>query len=586
MLINTTLNATKDLNYLNPDPEETVESAMAQDPFFRWLLESTEPLNEELLQMTVVNLYPFKSTGKQFIKKIVEKHAYIEEVLENALPPMLPKEPISYSSMKNWGYTGLIEPGDPVSSTVQRLIDIQFKNRGLSKNTKGILKLNANIFAKYVLTRMHLIREGARGAYIYEKSGRYKPLNDELLKKLCRNLLHEAKEDIWTVKWENEYFTAVKREMQIIENLNPYPQFINVKNGMLDLNSLKLSEHSPNYYSTIQLNIDYNPKAKCPLFNGFLHEIFEEDRELVELIQELMGYCFVQEIKLQNAFIFLGSGSNGKSVLAEVIRHLIGPENVSSVSLSSLTGKFGMQDLPGKLVNISTENELDKKFNTQNFKALTGDDTVNVEKKYQDSYNTKLFAKIIILLNRMIESDDHSEGYYRRLVIIPFNKSYRALGRGEARLPGVDYMDKNLKEKILREIDGILNFALIGLHRLMKNDFNMTRSKASEKALYDYKVKRNPIIEFLSQKVEWDINAKTKRAELRIVYMKWASANGFEENVHISSTKFLELFDKAMAACKPSTEVVTKKIQGTFYLAGIRVKGEIAEADSLFDDDP
>ncbi|MDN3436502.1 phage/plasmid primase, P4 family [Planococcus sp. APC 3900] len=586
MMVNINGNTTNGVNYLYRNSQESIEYAMAQEPFYRWVLENTKPLNQELIQMTAVNLSPFKSTGRKFIKKIIEKHTYIEEVLENAVPQMLPREPISYSSMKNYGYTGPIEPGDPVTSTLERLNDIRFKNRGISSNAKGILKLNANIFAKYVLTRIYLVREGARGAYIYEKTGRYKPLNDELLKKLCRNILHEAKEDIWTVKWENEYFTAVKREMHIIESLNPHPQFINLRNGMLDLNSLKLRKHSSRYYSTIQLNIEYDPEAKCPQFRAFLHEIFEKDRELIKLIQEVMGYCFLQEIKLQNAFIFLGSGSNGKSVLADVIRHLIGPENVSSVSLSGLNSKFGMQDLPGKLVNISTENELDKKFNTQNFKALTGDDAVNVEKKYQDSYNTKLFAKIIILLNRMIESNDHSEGYYRRLVIIPFNKSYRAVGIGETRIPGVDYMDKNLKEKLLQELDGILNFALIGLHRLIKNDFNMTRSKASEKALYDYKVKQNPVIEFLSQKVEWDINAKTKRSELRRVFMRWATANGFEENAHISSTKFLELFDKAMAAYKPSTKISIKKIQGTIYLAGIRVKGEIAQEDSLLDEEP
>jgi phage/plasmid-associated DNA primase len=56
-----------------------------------------------------------------------------------------------------------------------------------------------------------------------------------------------------------------------------------------------------------------------------------------------------------------------------------------------------MQNLPGKLVNISSENEFDRKFNSQSFKVISGGDSTNVEQKNRDSFNIKLFVKLIIL---------------------------------------------------------------------------------------------------------------------------------------------------------------------------------------------
>ena len=115
-----------------------------------------------------------------------------------------------------------------------------------------------------------------------------------------------------------------------------------------------------------------------------------------------MGYVLTKDMRLQKAFIFHGIGSNGKSVLADIIRHIAGEDNVSHAPLNKLGERFGLDNLPGKTVNISTENELgEKHLNTQNFKAITGADTINVERKYQDSFSCELFCKLVVLVNRL-----------------------------------------------------------------------------------------------------------------------------------------------------------------------------------------
>ena len=323
-----------------------------------------------------------------------------------------------------------------VSPIVEQLDErLALKERGISYGKKD-LEMNANTFARYTLGRMHLVQLGNAQIYAYCNKGYYIEMNDRMLKAICRGIIHEAKTDIWCRKWEGEYFEALRREIPFVEEMNPEKGLINLTNGMLNLYSMEFINHDPSYLSTIQTPIEYDGSASCPKFEEFLFDIFEGDGERIRLVQEIMGYCFIPDIKIQKAFFFIGSGSNGKSVLSEVIRHLIGIENVSNVSLKDLGGRFGMQNLPGKLVNVSTENEFDRKFNTQNFKILTGGDAVNVEQKFKASFNTRLFAKTIVLLNSMMDSNDLTNGYFRRLQIIPFNKIYRELRAGEAPIEG------------------------------------------------------------------------------------------------------------------------------------------------------
>jgi putative DNA primase/helicase len=333
---------------------------------------------------------------------------------------------------------------------------------------------------------------------------------------------------------------------------------------------MELEDHHPDFLSTIQIPIEHDDHATCPLFKEFLLDIFEKDQERVNLIQELLGYCFVHEIKIQKAFIFVGPGSNGKSVLAEIIRNLIGAPNVSNVALSDLGGRFGLQNLPGKLVNISSENEFDKKFNTQNFKLVTGSDAVNVEQKYKDSFNTILFAKAIILLNRMMNTDDTTDAYYRRLQIIPFNKIYKELKANEAPKEGVAYMDKTLAERLLKELPGILNFALEGLTRLISNHFNLTESKACEQALKDYERTQNPVIEYFETRVRAVSGTKTLRPDFRKDFLNWASSNGYDEFRTIGATKFWDKFKKALI--KNNITVREKKINGVMYVEDLQIE--------------
>ena len=106
-----------------------------------------------------------------------------------------------------------------------------------------------------------------------------------------------------------------------------------MRNGLYNVLDNKLLDHTPDYYSTIQLNASYDKTADCPKFKAFLERSMEGDMEQVALIQEMLGYFLVPINFAQKCFIIVGAAGAGKSVLLNVLSDiLLGRQNVSNVS--------------------------------------------------------------------------------------------------------------------------------------------------------------------------------------------------------------------------------------------------------------
>jgi len=61
-----------------------------------------------------------------------------------------------------------------------------------------------------------------------------------------------------------------------INLFNPDNVYINIKNGIFNLQKEILLPHDPNYYSQFQLNISYDPKKECPLWKKSLKQWIPE----------------------------------------------------------------------------------------------------------------------------------------------------------------------------------------------------------------------------------------------------------------------------------------------------------------------
>ncbi len=425
-----------------------------------------------------------------------------------------------------------------------------------------ITGLNGNLFAAHILKHHDLLySEGDR--FYHWDHGVWKYMDMNNLSRILRDFLHQYAPNFWTVKREEQYLEALKREAPRVDELNANRKYINLENGMLNLETFQLVPHNKALYSSIRVPIRYDPKAECPTFMKFLNDVFECDEERIKLTAEILGYCLTAETKAQKAFIFYGKGSNGKSVLADVVVQLSGKENCSAVPLQELDRSFARYDLVGKLINVSTENEVGSgELNTQYFKAIVSGEPIRVEIKHGGSFMYKAICKLLFALNNLPYSKDKSHGFLRRLVILPFNKTF-----------GSKDADVHLPEKLKAELPGILNFALEGLKRLRKNKYQFTQSSAVDQAVQEYADTLNPVRIFADDMIEaGESHDSISYKDLRSKFLSWADQSGYASNY--SEIKFADNL-KGVLKEKGIPFDLFKGSQGKRGLKGIRWKEPI-----------
>ncbi|GAA0094042.1 DNA primase family protein [Clostridium perfringens] len=310
-------------------------------------------------------------------------------------------------------------------------------------------------------------------------------------------------------------------------NRNPY--LVNVRNGLLDIRNMSFKEHTPSYLSTVQLNVEYNPQVDCPQFKKFLNEVL--DCKLIPLVQEIVGYLLTTNTVSQKAFVFWGPARTGKSTLLWVVEYLLlGKKNVSNIPWQEIGDKFKTAELLGKLANVFSDLPSKSIDDTGIFKVVTGEDYLMAEKKNKNPFKFKPFARLVFSCNELPRNYvDRTEGFYRRLIIVPFNRQIEK-----------SKIDKALKYKFQREKEGILNWALEGLKRLYENNFEFSENELTDGVKKEYKRENNNVISFVEECCEIDSLFSCSRIEIYEAYKEFCVEAGLKALSQIKFNKELE----------------------------------------------
>lgn len=310
-------------------------------------------------------------------------------------------------------------------------------------------------------------------------------------------------------------------------NRNPY--LVNVRNGLLDIRDMSFKEHTPSYLSTVQLNVEYNPQVDCPQFKKFLNEVL--DCKLIPLVQEIVGYLLTTNTASQKAFVFWGPARTGKSTLLWVVEYLLlGKKNVSNIPWQEIGDKFKTAELLGKLANVFSDLPSKSIDDTGIFKVVTGEDYLMAEKKNKNPFKFRPFARLVFSCNELPKNYvDRTEGFYRRLIIVPFN---RQIDKNK--------IDKALKYKFQREKEGIFNWALEGLKRLYENNFEFSENELTDGVKKEYKRENNNVISFVEECCEIDSLFSCSRIEIYEAYKEFCVEAGLKALSQIKFNKELE----------------------------------------------
>jgi len=336
--------------------------------------------------------------------------------------------------------------------------------------------------------------------------GCYRPYAESLIKEECKRRLGEE----FRANRASEVIEYIKAST-FTERREEPPHLIPLLNGVLDINTMELKPLSPDYMFFNLLPVRYDPEAKCPKIEKFLNDV-AGCKEDIELLLEVIGFCLYREYFIAIALLLVGEGANGKTTFLNLVKRFLGQENVSGRSLQELEeNRFAKADLYHKLANIYSDLPDKALWSTGTFKMLTGRDLIHAERKFQQPFTFENYAKLLFSANKVPETYDESDAFFRRWIIVVFPNTFTS-----------DKADPQILDKITtpEELSGLLNLALAALKRLLERG-RFSYSKTTEEIRADYTRKSSPIGAFVMDCLNVDPDAFIPKQDLYNVFAEY-----------------------------------------------------------------
>ena len=308
----------------------------------------------------------------------------------------------------------------------------------------------------------------------------------------------------------------------------PRRRYISMRNGLLDLDKVfdgadideLMQPHTPDWFSSFKLDYEFDPYARCPKWINFLSTAMEGDIERMKLLQEWAGYLLTSTNGQQAFLAIEGEGSNGKTVFFAGLTSMLGDDNISNVPLEKFSSSFALASTIGKVANICGDvGQIDSVAEGE-LKNFTGGGTVYFDRKYQSALEAIPTAKVMLSWNNRPRIVDKTDGFWRRLILVPFQRKVKT----SERVIGMDLPSYWLEHG---ETSGILMWAIEGLLRLNQQK-EFTQSSISRAAMEDYQADTNPIRDFVSECLDIDSDGTVAKADIYREYSDWCHKSGYK----------------------------------------------------------
>jgi len=206
-----------------------------------------------------------------------------------------------------------------------------------------------------------------------------------------------------------------------------------------------------------------------------------------------------------------------------VLAELLGNQNYSAVPLEKFNNMHYVANLFGKLANISIETNAKAEVYDSIFKAVVSGDPVEADYKFAAPFTFHPFCKLIFAVNNLPRVDDKTEAFFRRLIILRFNRIFSEREQ-----------NKNLKHELMSELDGIFLWFLEGLKRLRKRGY-FSIGESIQTEIAQYKRDNNNVLVFVEEECDLDIGESISKQDLYDEYVRYCKDNG---NRPLSKLKF------------------------------------------------
>ena len=328
-----------------------------------------------------------------------------------------------------------------------------------------------------------------------------------------------------------KYISSYLYDEAVTFNKNPYT--IVFKNGILNIATGKFNTMTPEYLESIQINANYNPSLK---YNKYADEFFYTatvgNREVIQLLYEAIGYAMLKTAELQKFFILIGTGRNGKSTYLDLAKAIIGEDNSASLSMKDLQNTFRPGMLLNKLASFAADISNQPIQDSDMIKSIASGDAVTLEEKYKNPVSGSTFATLFYAANSLPSTPDTSEGFYRRMVIIPFLADLKNISQ----IDGLKFKENLLHQEVL---DYVATQAVFAITKVMNETKAFIEPDVVKEILKEYRYHNSSVLSWWKEDMREDMDRimKARYDNAYEWYVEWLKKSGRKGQLNLQNFK-------------------------------------------------
>ena len=309
-----------------------------------------------------------------------------------------------------------------------------------------------------------------------------------------------------------------------IDQLDSHPELVNLNNGTFNVKTQNLEAHDPKNFLTRIIPIEWNPEGRCPKWERYLLEVMDGDQEMVEFLQVAGGYSLTGLTREDTFFMLYGNGKNGKSVFLDTMEAILG-DYASNCEIQTLmrntnenrTISNDLAGLRGSRFVCASENNQGAQLDEGKVKHMTGGSKIACRFLHKEFFSYRPDYKIWFSTNHKPRIRGTDDGIWRRIRPIPFERQFKG-----------KKANKNLREELLHEKEGILNFLIQGLLRYLRED-GLPMPKRVNDALLEYRTHEDALASFVDECLSIGGDTEIEGKSLYKIYRDWATDNGYSQ---------------------------------------------------------
>ena len=347
------------------------------------------------------------------------------------------------------------------------------------------------------------------------------------------------------------------------------------RNGLLDMDrfirgSVVMLPHTPRFVSTacipyelpveeIRRELARDPDGVddggdilarlAPRTAAALGEVCDGDTVKLRALQQCCGLVQTFDVSFEVAFLLVGPPASFKGTWCELLTAVVGMDNTAYTSLVEVTERFETANLVGKPLAIIDEAHVGHRTDAveavRRLKTMISAMPVSADVKFGEKRSfVRPQCRFVITANELPKLPDASAAMVRRLVVIPFTRSFAAK------------MDRTLKRDVIAEAAGVAAWGLFGYRSLLRTGSFVLPQDGAD-MLEDFRRLSSQVFAFLSdccvvEPLEGGVGDVRCKA-LYALYRAWAEAGGL-------SVLSEERFGSQLKAAVPGLRRITRKV--------------------------